>query len=72
MSSRQSIVYAGPIHIYNECMADEICIELEAVNFEGPTFTKYNEKYGSPVISKEDLKKVYEALAKYFERTDNG
>lgn len=67
MSTRQSIVYVGPLHIYNECISNEICIEVIGVNLEHGTITltKYNEKYGASVISKEDLRRIYEELGKY-------
>lgn len=61
MSTRCSIVYSGPIHIYAESNDGfTICIS----DIEG----KRNEYNGDVTFSHEELKKIYEQLKDYYEK----
>lgn len=63
MSTRSTIVYAGPLHIYWEGINDEICIEL----CDEDDFKK-NDQYGTTVISPDCLREIYEELSDYLKR----
>ena len=68
MSSKSTIFYGECLHIYEECISEEICVEAEGICWETLKPIKHNEKYGSLVISVESLKKLAEDISEYFEK----
>lgn len=60
MSTRSSIAYTDSIHIFEETNSGDICVELSS--------SKVNEKYDSPVISEDELIKLYLELRDHFLR----
>ncbi len=56
MSTKDSIYYGHGLHIFKECMTDDICIEADKFiyNSDGTVGTiKVNEKYGALTMPKE-------------------
>lgn len=58
MSTRESIVYVPPVHIFREALSCEICIELL-------NNTSKNEKYGDPILNFDHLKKIRKEITEF-------
>lgn len=55
MSTRCTIIHAKGIHVYEETNSEDICFQFRD---EAPL----NEKYGDPVLNKQELKKLFNYL----------
>lgn len=60
MSTRASISLVGPLHLFEEVLSEEICVDIACSAEE-----KLNEKYGSPIITLEQLKELYDDLGEF-------
>lgn len=66
MSTRCSVVYIGGLHIFEEVISGEICIELDYL----PVRT-INDKYGVPVVNRDELKAIADELLAYLGKEDS-
>lgn len=67
MSTRSSIYYSPPVHIFEEVFSEDICIEVVG-SYDGPV--KVNQKYGDPVLSRDQMIEMRDALTNWLERTE--
>jgi len=66
VSSRSSIFCDKGVHIFEEVLSEEICIELNGIYFgDGdPKLAKLNEKYGNITMPKESFIEMAKAILK--------
>lgn len=74
MSTKDSIFYGNGLHVYKECKTDEICLEVEPVDFSSHdlTLTKFNENYGSFVMPKDAWIQLAKNLLYRFDEQNGG
>ena len=63
VSTKCTIVSVNALHIYEEVLSEEICIDLDRETY--PQELKINEKYGDIVLSMDELKELYLGLRKF-------
>ncbi len=61
MSTRSSIVYVPPLHIFKECLTGKICIETDMMRYD----CILDGSNGEPTLTLDQLKEIYKDLGEY-------
>ncbi len=67
MSTRKTIFYENGVHVFEEQLSREICIEAEGLHSfdDGAKRSKTNRKYDSNILSVKQAQELVDSLSKY-------